>query len=265
MVQAVDDTAAYRVDRQKRRRIRAVSTLSVIRSHDQKTVAYASARPIEPAVCSIDPGCELLLVRSCGVLVCYGDTDPIRRLGLPAPEASIDIAVSIGDRRIRLTAERILVDPDRFQRRRIERLDDTVRKCDEQHPLRIGRRRDVERRLLDHRAGLLDLARCCIDLKDVLFCCADEIPVNEDRRADGVRAIADTGLICPIQNGVRGGHGRALFRYGVVIFIPAKIVPLGGNLLPQGFVLFGRFKRNVQPHCRHIRIKRSALGYEPVF
>ena len=198
--QTVDHAAGAGIEREQVGAGRDISGFAVIRAHDHKAIRNVRARPVEAALLGVSPGRLLRLVRLGGVFIRDRQADPVAVVALAVPEASIDIAVVIGDGRIGLTAQRICIDPQRFQRIRVERLNRTVGEGDEEHSLRIGRRRDVKGGLFNHVAHLHDLARHRVDFEDILLRRADQIAVYENRRADRVRAIADARLIGPVHH-----------------------------------------------------------------
>ena len=114
------------------------SGFSVIGSVYNVVSNYHRTSPVESSLNHVSPECFLCLCSIGRIFIRYRNTHISCFSSLTVPESGVHISIRIGDRRQCLSAQRIRVDPQRFQGVGIKGLYGTICKWCEDHAVGIG-------------------------------------------------------------------------------------------------------------------------------
>ena len=257
-VHRIQKRAALRIQQQEVGRRARVAALAVICSDQNVVAAHISACPVEAALLHIAPRFSFCFQLAGRDFIGQGQTDEACVLDLAVPEARVGVAVRDRNRAVRLTAERIGVKPERFQRICVECLNASVGKTDQNHALGIGRVVDGKAGRTRHRAFLQNLSGVLVNLHDFCSGVGNQIPADQNRVADGSFIVSLADLACPIECAVfcrkrnfRIRHavirvGRAGHITVCIICRAAEVRPFGGDFRVDGGIGLrcGQLERN---------------------
>ena len=235
VVPAGQHRAGGGIQAQQRGGIAEILILAVVGSHQQVVVADVSARPVEAALGGVGPAGQLLLAAAVGVFIGGGQADVVGVQILLIPEAGINIALVIRQRAVGLAAQRVMVDPQRLERRRVEGLHDAVAEGHEQHAvlLAVGGGVDGKAGGIAHGAGghhrtgdgfhPIELG-AAVDDQELQAALLDE-----NGAAYRVGAIAVAQLVGPAEHRVLPGDGRLDVHHAVGVVIAPEGGPVRGH------------------------------------
>ncbi len=197
--------------------VAGIAALAIVRADDQRIADNHAAGPVAAAGNGLAP-------HQAAVLNVHADDVGVLRLTVP--EAGVDLAVGIGDRRKGLASQRIFEDPHGFQGIHIERFEHAAAQRADDQALRVDRGRVAVAGGSAHGAGLQDLAGLQVQLVKHRAAHDDQGVIRDDLHA-GSRGPAGAQLGRPLQHGGIGGGGGRRVGDGHVVVIAAEIGPVG--------------------------------------
>ena len=236
IVPAVQQLARGGIQEQQPGGLAGIAGCAVVRSHQQEIVGHVSACPVEAALAGIVPGGALAFSGLRRAFIGDGHADEIRVASFAVPEAGVEIAVFHRQRAVGLSAQRIRVNPERFQRGRVERLHRAAGQRHKDHAVGVNRRGDGEAGLVIHIRLCLDLAAYGVHAIDLVARVGDDIAVHQNRAAHGIRIKAHAQLVRPVQCAVLCRRGKRGICDAVVGLRAAEIRPLRRNRRVDGWV-----------------------------
>ena len=176
-----DHSSRLRIQRKKTGMSGRIACFTIIGSNQDKIIRYISSCPVETALLRIGPGSFLLFLGGRRIFIRHRQAYKIRTLHFWPPETGINISILIDNRTVRLTAQFIMVDPQRFQRIRIKRLDTAIRQPHEDHAVRIGRRINGKAGSMIHGSAGFHFSRHFVHFIDLVFCVSINIIPYQNR------------------------------------------------------------------------------------
>ena len=179
-----------------------VTTLSVFRSLQQEfsTLIRVSSCPVIAAFSGMCPGCHFLFICLGRVFICCRNTYIIRFCCLWIPETGINISIFIRNLAVRLSTERIFINPQRFHCLCIECLDCSLAESDKNHSVRISRWLDCKgRRSCKRTSAFHQFSGYRIHFQQILTVICVQISVYKNRMSAVTVKII---FICPVENAV---------------------------------------------------------------
>ena len=164
----VQHSSGLRVEAEQIGGLFGVSAVAVIGADQHEVFADISACPIKSALRSVRPFGFFRFVGLFRIFILDAEADKIGIACFGVPKAGIKIAVIIGDRAVRLSAQLVRIDPQGFERLGVKGLHDAACQTDKDLAVRVGRRYNAEAGIVDHRRGSDAFATDRIHLVDGL-------------------------------------------------------------------------------------------------
>ena len=160
-----------------------------------------------------------------GIFIGNGQADKIGIAGFTVPEAGIQVAILYNQRAIRLSTQRIVVDPQGFQCTGVECLYTAIGQSHKYHALRIGGRGNGEAGFMIHRSGCQNTACHGVYPENPVAGIGNQITSHQDWAADRIGVNAAAQLICPVQCAVIRRGGNPEIRHRIICIGSTEIRP----------------------------------------
>ena len=241
-VHGIEQRAALRLKQQKACRIAFISGIPVVRADHNIVFTGIGSGPVEAAASHRAPRCGLFLCLTVRVLIRQGNADEAGILGFSIPEAGIGVVAQNCDRAVRLTAQRVRVKPQRFQRFGVERLDPAIGQADQHNAVRIGRPVDGKAGRTGHIAGGFYCTGRLVYAVNMTACIDDQAVIHQNGVADRacIPSVSQRGS--PVEHAVLRADRRVCVCNAIVAVRAAEVCPFGIQIMLDPGILLRSLK-----------------------
>ena len=225
--------------------------LAIVCSDHNEIIASIGTSPIEASVLHHSPCSSFFLGLIFRIFIRQTDTNKTTVFVFSVPKAGIGVTVQYRDWAVRLTTQRIGVQPQGFQRFGAERLDTSIGQSHQQNAIIICWPVDSETGFSSHLTRCFYYTSGFIHAVNVFTGINNQAVVHKNRAADCIGGIPIAQFYSPIQHAVRCADRCLCACNAVVAVRAAEVCPFCVKINNIG-VCVRLLQRN--RHCRRIRI-----------